>query len=135
MPSNDPLLGRPDKTAWRSYQIKGNLLAARARYVRETWGEAAVAAVAGQLTGDLRATFEGSILPFAWYPFPTMAEIDRAIVAGPMGGQMALMKRFGSTIARYDLRGPNRLVSDRPTIHEMLALRRAATRAGSRPAR
>jgi serine/threonine-protein kinase len=32
------------------------------------------------------------------------------------------------TIARYDLRGPNRLVSDRPTIHEMLALRRAATR-------
>jgi serine/threonine-protein kinase len=32
------------------------------------------------------------------------------------------------TIARYDLRGPNRIVSDRPTIHEMLALRRAATR-------
>ena len=32
------------------------------------------------------------------------------------------------TVARYDLRGPNRLVSDRPTIHEMLALRRAATR-------
>ncbi|MDP9033318.1 MAG: protein kinase [Myxococcota bacterium] len=32
------------------------------------------------------------------------------------------------TIARYDLRGPNRLVSDRPTILEMLALRRAATR-------
>jgi serine/threonine-protein kinase len=32
------------------------------------------------------------------------------------------------TIARYDLRGPNRLVSDRPTIHEMLALRRAAQR-------
>jgi serine/threonine-protein kinase len=32
------------------------------------------------------------------------------------------------TIARYELRGPNRLVSDRPTIHEMLALRRAAIR-------
>jgi serine/threonine-protein kinase len=32
------------------------------------------------------------------------------------------------TIARYDLRGPNRIVSDRPTIHEMLALRRAAIR-------
>jgi serine/threonine-protein kinase len=32
------------------------------------------------------------------------------------------------TVARYDLRGPNRLVSDRPTILEMLALRRAATR-------
>jgi serine/threonine-protein kinase len=32
------------------------------------------------------------------------------------------------TIARYELRGPNRLVSDRPTILEMLALRRAAIR-------
>jgi serine/threonine-protein kinase len=32
------------------------------------------------------------------------------------------------TIARYELRGPNRQVSDRPTILEMLALRRAATR-------
>jgi serine/threonine-protein kinase len=32
------------------------------------------------------------------------------------------------TVARYDLRGPNRLVSERPTILEMLALRRAAQR-------
>ncbi|MCC6646754.1 MAG: protein kinase [Polyangiaceae bacterium] len=32
------------------------------------------------------------------------------------------------TLARYELRGPNRLVSDRPTILEMLALRRAAQR-------
>ena len=32
------------------------------------------------------------------------------------------------SVARYELRGPNRLVSDRPTILEMLALRRAATR-------
>jgi eukaryotic-like serine/threonine-protein kinase len=32
------------------------------------------------------------------------------------------------SIARYEIRGPNRLVSDRPTILEMLALRRTATR-------
>jgi serine/threonine-protein kinase len=31
-------------------------------------------------------------------------------------------------VARYELRGPNRLVSERPTILEMLALRRAAQR-------
>jgi serine/threonine-protein kinase len=31
-------------------------------------------------------------------------------------------------VARYELRGPNRQVSERPTILEMLALRRAATR-------
>ena len=32
------------------------------------------------------------------------------------------------TVARYELRGPNRLVSERPTILEMLALGRAAQR-------
>jgi serine/threonine-protein kinase len=32
------------------------------------------------------------------------------------------------SIARYEIRGPNRLVSDRPTILEMLAFRRAALR-------
>jgi serine/threonine-protein kinase len=32
------------------------------------------------------------------------------------------------TMARYELRSPSRLVSERPTILEMLALRRAATR-------
>lgn len=32
------------------------------------------------------------------------------------------------TVARWELRGPNRLVSERPTILEMLALRRAAQR-------
>ncbi|MGA2449440.1 MAG: FHA domain-containing serine/threonine-protein kinase [Polyangiaceae bacterium] len=32
------------------------------------------------------------------------------------------------TVARYELRGPHQLVSERPTILEMLALRRAATR-------
>ena len=31
-------------------------------------------------------------------------------------------------VARYELRGPNRQVSERPTILEMLALRRAAQR-------
>ena len=32
------------------------------------------------------------------------------------------------TVARYELRGPSRQVSDRPTILEMLAYRRAAQR-------
>ncbi len=46
----------------------------------------------------------------------------------------ALGRRFSDwieqplSIARYEIRGPNRLVSDRPTILEMLAFRRAATR-------
>jgi hypothetical protein len=106
----DPILGRTDRSAWRGFHVKGNLLAARARYVGETWGAPAVAAVAGQLAPDVRAAFDAPVLPFAWYPFTTMAEIDRAIVDGPMAGQVARMKHFGSTIARYDL----------PTLYKVL---------------
>jgi hypothetical protein len=36
-------------------------------------------------------------------------------------------------VARYELRGPNQQVSERPTILEMLALRRAAQRVSSSP--
>ncbi|MGH7436180.1 MAG: hypothetical protein ACRENE_10950 [Polyangiaceae bacterium] len=106
----DPLLGRPDRSAWREYQIKGNLLAARARYIRETWGEDAVAEVASRLTPDLRAVFDAPLLPFAWYPLSAMTAIDRFVVDGPMKGQVAQMKHFGSTIARYDL----------PTLYKVL---------------
>jgi predicted hydrocarbon binding protein len=103
MPESDPTFGLAGRDAWRGYQVKGSLLAARPRYVRDTWGDAAFADVAARLHGETRAAFESAALPFAWYPFRPMAEIDRAIVAGPMGGDLAQMKRFGSTIARYDL--------------------------------
>jgi hypothetical protein len=110
MPESDPALGLAEKSAWRAYQLKGTLLAARPRYVREQWGDAGFAEVASRLSPPIRAVFEGSALPFAWYPFPEMAEIDRAIVAGPMAGDLSQMKRFGATIARYDL----------PTLYKML---------------
>jgi hypothetical protein len=110
MPDSDPALGLAQKSAWRAYQIKGTLLASRPRYVREQWGDAGLADVASRLSPALRAVFQGSPLPFAWYPFAEMAEIDQAIVAGPMGGDLSHMKRFGSTIARYDL----------PTLYKML---------------
>src|SRR5579862_1717661 len=106
----DPLLGRPDRSAWREFQIKGNLLAARGRYVRETFGEEAVAGVASKLPPDLRALFDTPILPFAWYPLQAMTAIDRVIVDGPMKGQIGQMKHFGSTVARYDL----------PTVYKVL---------------
>jgi hypothetical protein len=103
MPELDPAFGLADKVAWHRYQVKGNLLAARPRYVRDKWGEGGYADVAARLTGDAKAAFTGNALPFAWYAFPTLAEIDRAILLGPMGGDLKHMKHFGSTIARYDL--------------------------------
>ena len=103
MPESDAALGLHEKSAWRAYQVKGSLLASRPRYVRDQWGDAGLADVASRLTPPMRAVFQSTVLPFVWYPFADMAEIDRAIVAGPMGGDLSHMKRFGSTIARYDL--------------------------------
>jgi serine/threonine protein kinase len=54
---------------------------------------------------------------------------DQVLKALDEEGQYAEWVDAPLTIARYELRGPNRLVSDRPTILEMLAFRRAATRA------
>jgi uncharacterized protein (TIGR02265 family) len=110
MIDSDPVFGRPDRSDWRSYQVKGNLLAARPRYVREQWGPTGVEEVISRLDGEARASFSTTILPFAWYPFSTMAAIDRAIVEGPMKADVKKMKDFGSTIARYDL----------PTLYKVL---------------
>jgi hypothetical protein len=107
---DDAVFGRPDATAWHSTQVKGNLLAARPRYVRDQWGDAGMRDVAARLSPEHRAIFESVILPFSWQPFPVMAAIDRAIIDGPMGGDLTLMKRFGATIARYDL----------PTLYKVL---------------
>jgi hypothetical protein len=103
MPDVDPAFGLADKVSWRSYQVKGNLVAARPRYVKDNWGDAGYADVLSRLAGEAKATFVGTALPFAWYPFATLAEIDRAIVLGPMGGDVKQMKHFGATVARYDL--------------------------------
>jgi hypothetical protein len=89
--------------AWVDYQVKGNLLAARPRYVREQWGEEAVRDIAKRLDASIRPMFDGSVLPFAWHSFGTLAAIDSLIVTGPMGGDIARMKHFGETIAHYDL--------------------------------
>ena len=109
MPESDAVLGLAEKSAWRAYQVKGSLLASRPRYVRDQWGAAGLTDVASRLSPPMRALFQSAVLPFAWYPFQEMAEIDRAIVAGPMRGDVSHMKQLGLTIARYDL----------PTLYKM----------------
>jgi hypothetical protein len=103
MPELDPAFGLASRVAWHRYQAKGNLVAARPRYVRDNWGDTGFAEVAARLTGEAREAFTGTALPFVWYSFQTLAEIDRAILLGPMGGNAMHMRHFGSTIARYDL--------------------------------
>jgi hypothetical protein len=103
MPALDPAYGLASKVAWHRYKVKGNLVAARPRFVRDNWGDAGYAHVAARLYGEAKDAFTRTALPFAWYAFPTLAQIDRAILLGPMCGEAKQMKHFGSTIARYDL--------------------------------
>ena len=105
MAAFDPVFGDlSHDREMRENQIKGNLLGRRAWYVRDRWGADAVAAVARNVPESAR-TFLGEAPPltFAWYPFGVMMDIDRAIVEGPMRGDVAKMTEFGSAIAKHDL--------------------------------
>jgi hypothetical protein len=99
----DPILGSASATSWKGYSVKGNLVAARATYVRTKWGEEGVRAVLGRLSGEPKQVFESQVLPFKWFSFELLATIDDAIIHGPMGGDVSLMKPFGNEIARSDL--------------------------------
>jgi len=101
---DEAILGEPRVLAgMERHEVKGNLVAARPRYLREHFGESALEDVAQRLSEPLRKLLLAPTLPFAWYPLRDMAEIDRAIVQGPMHGDVSRMKEFGATIARYDL--------------------------------
>lgn len=51
VPVQDPVFGDPALSArFIHHQVKGNLLAARPRYVRERWGEDGVRGVVERLT-------------------------------------------------------------------------------------
>jgi hypothetical protein len=105
MAALDPVFGDLHYASeMRENQIKGNLLARRAWYVRDRWGDAALAAVAAAVPETARK-FLGDAPPltFAWYPFGVMMDIDRAIVDGPMRGEVGRMTEFGSAIAKHDL--------------------------------
>jgi hypothetical protein len=102
----DPALWRPTSPL----RVKGSLMAARPRYLREHWGQTAVDQVVASVGDDARPLLTNEVLPFRWYPMALMAEIDRAIIEGPMQGDVSRMKAFGSEIARYDL----------PTLYKML---------------
>jgi hypothetical protein len=110
MSSNEAIVGSSLRREWVDYSVKGSLLSARPRYLKETWGDDALKGVLAVLDGPTRATLESAILPFAWYPFETLLKIDEAIIEGPMKGDITQIKPFGRAVAQYDL----------PTIYKVL---------------
>lgn len=105
MAAFDPVFGDlSHDREMRDNQIKGNLLGRRAWYIRDRWGDAALASVAATVPESARKYLvDATPLTFAWYPFGVMMDIDRAIVDGPMAGELGRMREFGSAIAKHDL--------------------------------
>jgi hypothetical protein len=101
----DPIFGDVQhEVEMRENQIKGNLLGRRAWYVRERWGVDALMTLASTIDETARKyLIETPPLTFAWYSFGVMMDIDRAIIEGPMRGEIGRMKEFGSAIAKHDL--------------------------------
>jgi hypothetical protein len=99
----DEMLGRATAADLKRLEVKGNLVAARRRYVEATWGADGVARVLGRLHGDARRVFEHPPLPFVWVDATVLTAVDQAIIATCMRGDVTQMQSFGSAIARADL--------------------------------
>jgi hypothetical protein len=107
----DPIFGDlAYEREMRDNQVKGNLLARRAWYVRDRWGDAALTDLAQAVPASARHYLVDTPLTFAWYPLGAMMDIDRAIILGPMHGEIERMIEFGSAIAKHDL----------PTLYKVL---------------
>ena len=104
MAAHDPVFGDlAHDREMRDNQIKGNLLGRRAWYVRDRFGDDALRKLTGVVPEGARKFLVDAPLTFAWYPFGVMMDIDRAIVDGPMRGEIGRMTEFGSAIAKHDL--------------------------------
>ncbi len=71
--------------------------------MRDRWGDAALATLTAAVPEAARKFLVDAPLAFAWYPFGVMMDIDRAIIEGPMHGEIGRMTEFGAAIAKHDL--------------------------------
>ena len=100
----DPVFGdltRIDEM--RGNFVKGNLMQSRIWYVRDRFGEQALDEIQAAIPSHAREIIKNPPMSFAWCSFGDMMDIDRAILEGPMRGDMTLMREFGGAIATHDL--------------------------------
>lgn len=94
---------RSKLTGLDTLRCKGNWLASRPRYVRDTWGDEMLARVSERLEERERGYFDKSPMPFMWHPFEALCLIDEKIVEVPMQGDVTAMRAFGGAMTDYDL--------------------------------
>jgi uncharacterized protein (TIGR02265 family) len=85
--------------------VKGTAVDASLRYVRERFGEAALAAILGALPAEDRAALGPGVLASSWYPMDAflrfMQEAERQV--GPQ--EPDVVRRMGRTSSEYSLKG------------------------------
>jgi len=89
--------------------IKGNVVLARLKYVREAGGEPALQAILDRLPPEDRKLFSGWILPITWYPLDVCLRLDDAIasVMSPHD-RASVFLAMGRASADANLSGPHR---------------------------
>jgi hypothetical protein len=100
----DPVFGDTSRLdEMRSNRAKGNLLQSRVWYVRDRFGEDTVDQLQRVLPPSAAAIMRSPPVSFAWCSVGDMMDIDRAILEGPMHGEIVQMREFGAAIATHDL--------------------------------
>ena len=89
--------------------IKGNVLLARLKYVREAGGEPALQAILARLPADDAKVLAGWVLPISWYPLDLYLRLDDAIasVMSPHDRETVFLA-MGRASADANLSGPQR---------------------------
>jgi hypothetical protein len=93
----------------RGNQVKGNLVLSRRWFLAERGGPDAVRRVTSKLGRPAFDLLEHTIMPFTWYPFGLLMDIDAVIVNEIMGGSATQMKSFGHDLGVRDVEGVYRV--------------------------
>jgi hypothetical protein len=108
--TNDAIFGAASRIEeMRSNQVKGNLILSRRWFLAERGGPEAINRVTSKLSSAALELLERTVMPFAWYPFGLLMDIDSAIASEIMGGNVTRMRDFGHDLGLRDIEGVYRV--------------------------
>jgi hypothetical protein len=93
----------------RGNQVKGNLVLSRRWFLAERGGPEAIRRVMSRLGTTAIDLLERTVMPFTWYPFGPLMDIDAAIVSEVMGDNVTRMQEFGHELGMRDIEGVYRV--------------------------
>ena len=83
--------------------VKGSVLKAHVQCLRLAAGELECGRLLTGLESDAAAEAARAVLASSWYSFATLIAIDRAIIAGPGGGNDRFAEQLGAFTARMEV--------------------------------